>query len=287
MKAAPLFSLLIVSLVAATPAAAGTVNTLICKRDLAKTWESLQAALKRLDGLADMPQEQKCAAISGQGDAARNAREVWSRCHAGEEHDRKISDADDVIEAVRKKYNEVCPPRPGMVRVNMVSSKHIAPRELLKPLAAVHTCAADPVMKFMNEPFDGGRIMLAGCKGRDDVSADEVRHLNASAQTLAKEQVVVYLALDSTGRGAVPLSFPILTADGNQISVDTLPEQGTIPMSRNTIAANWAPADPAICRIHAEWRVTDRKARLVLWQELAECKTGEKPEFKTVLDRRQ
>ncbi len=254
MKAAPLFSLLIVSLVAATPAAAGTVNTLICKRDLAKTWESLQAALKRLDGLADMPQEQKCAAISGQ---------------------------------VRKKYNEVCPPRPGMVRVNMVSSKHIAPRELLKPLAAVHTCAAEPVMKFMNEPFDGGRIMLAGCKGRDDVSADEVRHLNASAQTLAKEQVVVYLALDSTGRGAVPLSFPILTADGNQISVDTLPEQGTIPMSRNTIAANWAPADPAICRIHAEWRVTDRKARLVLWQELAECKTDEKPEFKTVLDRRE
>ena len=81
--------------------------------------------------------------------------------------------------------------------------------------------------------------------------------------------------------------YKLTKTGGNQISIDTLPEQGTIPMSRNMIAANWAPADPAICRIHAEWRVTDRKARLVLWQELAECKTGEKPEFKTVLDRRE
>jgi hypothetical protein len=57
-------------------------------------------------------------------------------------------------------------------------------------------------------------------------------------------------------------------------------------ISRDSIAANWAPADPTICRVHVEWRIADRKAVLVLWQELADCGKPGPPEFKTILDRR-
>jgi hypothetical protein len=272
-------------LLAAAPAQAGTLATPACKRDLAQTQKSLDAALARIGNLSALPQEEKCAAIANQGDAARAAREVWSRCNTGEEHDRRISDADDVIEEVRKTYNRVCPPRNGMIRVVMTETRRIAARELPPPLAAVHQCDTAPIMSFMNEPFDGGRIMLAGCLGKDDVSAEERKGLNAAATALAGEQVRVYLTLDSTGRSPTRLWFPIFTGDGNQTKVGTLPQQGTMPIGRNAVVANWAPDDPAICRVHAEWRIKERKAELVLWQELTDCKTSPPP-FKTIVDRR-
>ncbi len=279
--------LLVLGLVlAAAPCRADKLDTPACQRDLAQTQTSLDAALARLRNLNELPQEQKCAAIANPADATRAAREVWARCHTGEEHDRKISDADDVIEAVRRTYNRVCPPRDGMVRVTMMALKDIAPRELPRPLAAVHTCDTDARIAFINEPFDGGLIRLAGCQGRTDVSAEEQEGRNASAAALAGEQVQVYLTLDSTGRGATKLWFPIFTADGNQTKVGTLPQQGTMPTGRDTVVANWAPADPAICRIHAEWRIKERKAELVLWQELADCTTKGPPQFKTIVDRR-
>ena len=278
-------SLLALGFLVAVPCRAGTLATPACKADLAQTEKSLAVALARIGNLDALPQEEKCAAIANQGDAARAAREVWARCHTGEEHDRRISDADDVIEEVRKTYNRVCPPRNGMVRVHMMETRRIAPRELPGALAAVHQCDTASMISFMNEPFDGGRIMLAGCLGRDDVSAEERKGLNASAAALGGEQVRVYHTLDSTGRGATRLWFPIFTGDGNQMKVGTLPQSGTMPTGRNSIVANWAPADPAICRIHAEWRVQERKAELVLWQELADCKASPPP-FKTIVDRR-
>ena len=272
-------------LAAAVPCGAGTLATPVCKRDLAKTQKSLDAALARIGNLDALPQDEKCGAIANQGDAARAAREVWSRCNTGEEHDRRISDADDVVEEVRKTYNRVCPPRNGMIRVVMMETKRIDPHALPQPIAAVHQCDMDPTISFMNEPFDGGRIMLAGCEGSTTLSPEERRGRNASAAALAGEQVQVYLTLDSTGRGPTRLWFPIFTGDGNQIKVGTLPQQGTMPTGRNAVVANWAPADPAICRIHAEWRIKERKAELVLWQELADCKTSPPP-FKTIVDRR-
>ena len=47
----------------------------------------------------------------------------------------------------------------------------------------------------------------------------------------------------------------------------------------------WEPAKPGVCRVHAIWRVNDAKAALVFWGEAADCSSN-KPEFKTVLDRR-
>ena len=167
----------------------------------------------------------------------------------------------------------------------MMAVQRIAPRELPPQLAATHQCDTDPTISFMNEPFDGGRIMLAGCQGRADVSAEERSGLNASVAALAGEQMRVYLTLDSTGRGATRLWFPVFAGDGNQTKVGTLPQSGTMPTGRNTVVANWAPADPAVCRVHAEWRVKERKAELVLWQELADCKASPQP-FKTIVDRR-
>jgi hypothetical protein len=278
-------SLFILGLLLTAPCRAGTLATPACKRDLAQTQKSLDAALARIGHLDTLPQEEKCAAISNQGDAARAAREVWSRCHTGEEHDRSISDADDVLDEVTKTYNRVCPPRNGMVRVHMMAVERVAPRELPPRLAAAHQCDTAPTISFMNEPFDGGRIMLAGCLGRNDVSAEERKGLNASGLELASEQIRVYLTLDATGRGATRLWFPIFTADGNQMKVGTLPQSGTMPTGRNSVVANWKPDDPAICRVHAEWRVKERKAELVLWQELADCATRP-PQFKTIVDRR-
>jgi hypothetical protein len=60
-----------------------------------------------------------------------------------------------------------------------------------------------------------------------------------------------------------------------------------MPTGLDSVVANWAPADPAICRVHAEWHVKARKAELVLWQELADCKAPGPPAFKTIVDRRE
>ena len=51
------------------------------------------------------------------------------------------------------------------------------------------------------------------------------------------------------------------------------------------IESFWESAKPGVCRVHAIWRVNDAKAALVFWGEAAACSSN-KPEFKTVLDRR-
>jgi hypothetical protein len=271
----------------ALPAHADTLATPACQRDIAQVQKARHDSLARMRALSDMPQEQKCSVIADQGELERNAREVFSRCLTGRAHDQAIADADDLIAAVRKTYDRVCPPRPGMVRVTMMETRHVSARELPRGLAAAHRCDTDNKMSFMNEPFVGGRIMLAGCAGRTDASAEERQARNISAAALADEQVRVYLTLDASGRGAEALRFPIFAADGNQLVVDTLPQQGTMPTGLDSVVANWAPADPAICRVHAEWHVKARKAELVLWQELADCKAPGPPAFKTIVDRRE
>ncbi len=267
------------------PVKAGTIESPACKRDLAKTWSTLNTALKRLDGLPTMSQEDKCAAIANQREAATAAREVFARCHTGQQHTDAIRNVDDVLDEVRKTFNRVCPPRPGFVRVNMVETRLIAPDEMPRDLRRIHRCDAYGRITFMNEPFDDGRIMLAGCSGADANEA-EAKRRNVSIATAGKDQVQAYLALDSTGRGARRLSFPIIGADGKETAVDALPQTGTMPTGRNTIVGNWAPAAREVCRIHAEWRVDAGKANLVLWQEVVDCSKSGPPAFRTVLDRR-
>jgi len=289
MKHVP--ALLLIAAVAgslALPATAGTLSTPACKRDLARTWNSLDAALARLKGLASMPQEQKCAAIANQRETAIAAREVFARCHTGQEHAESLRNVDEVLDGVRQTYNRVCPPRPGLVRVNMVMTQRITPEEMPQPVRNLHTCDMEGRISFMNEPFDDGRIMLAGCRGAA-ASEAEVKRRNVSAAAASGDQVRVYLTLDASGRGARQLSFPVRSADGGEATVDALPEAGTMPTGRNAIVANWAPATSDVCRIHAEWRVDPEgagKASLVLWQEALDCPSTGAPEFRTVLDRR-
>jgi hypothetical protein len=261
-------------------------GTPACRRELDQILKERMASLPRLRALDSMPQQEKCSTISAQGELERKAREVFARCMNGAEHDRYIADTDQNLDEVRTTYNRICPPRDGMVRVNMMALTRVAARELPPGLAAAHKCDTDDKMAFMNEPFAGGRIMLAGCAGHAGASPQEQRARNARAAALADEQVRVYLTLDSSGRGAQLLRFPIFTGDGSELAVATLPQQGTMPNGRDSVVANWAPADPAICRIHAEWRIKERKAELVLWQELADCKAPGPPAFKTIVDRR-
>ena len=141
-------------------------------------------------------------------------------------------------------------------------------------------------MRFVDEPFDNGRIMLAGCNGTENASAQAQAARNASAKALSDEQSAVYLAMDSSGRGARRLTLPILLSDGREATTDLVPAEGTSPQSRDRLAGNWAPAKDGVCRIHAEWTIAGGKANLVLWQELADCTPGTPPAFKTILDRR-
>ena len=80
--------------------------------------------------------------------------------------------------------------------------------------------------------------------------------------------------------------MPILLSDGREATTDLIPAQGASPQSRDRLAGNWAPAKDGVCRIHAEWKIADGKANLILWQELADCTPGTPPAFKTILDRR-
>jgi hypothetical protein len=141
-------------------------------------------------------------------------------------------------------------------------------------------------MSFIDEPFENGRIMLAGCNGKENASAQDQVARNVSAKALADEQTAIYLAMDSSGRGARRLTLPILLADGREAVTDLVPAAGTSPQARNRLAGNWAPAQDGVCRIHAEWKITGGRPDLVLWQELADCSKPGPPAFKTILDRR-
>ena len=186
-------------------------------------------------------------------------RRGFERCAPDAEHARALRNVDEVDEALDKSINKNCPPSPGMIRINAIFIKRLDAKDLPKGLRAAHKCETSPRMLFVDEPFVNGRIMLAGCDGKDDASAQEQAARNASSKALADEQAAVYLALDSSGRGARRLTLPILLSDGREATTDLIPAQGASPQSRDRLAGNWAPAKDGVCRIHAEWKIADGK----------------------------
>jgi hypothetical protein len=284
--AAFILALLALHLLPLAAPAAAQPGTPACKRELAETDKKMAQSLALVSAAMKMAPRDRCPTYSKAQELVSDIRRGMERCVPDAEHAQAIRNADDVDDALTKSVNRDCPPARGMIRINAIFVKRIAPKDMPKGLATLHACETTERMRFVDEPFDNGRIMLAGCTGTGNASAQAQAARNASAKALSDEQSAIYLAMDSTGRGARRLSLPILTPDGREVTTDLVPAEGTSPQSRDRIAGNWAPAKDGVCRIHAEWTVTGGKPTLVLWQELADCSRSGPPEFKTILDRR-
>jgi hypothetical protein len=288
-------TVVIVSLAAGLLAAAGLAppsaraiepGSAACKRELQATHKKMQESLAVIDSVKDAPRPAKCPAYSAASELAEEIRESSARCVEAKTRTSAVRDADDVIEAIDKAYKKWCPPRPGMVRVKMTFVKEITRDELPKPLAAVHTCGGDGKMFSANERFDLGRLVMLGCPGNANPSAEQIQARNAKPDLLKKEQVALYVTRDRDGDDPRRLTFPILTADGKEGATDLLAAgRNYVGDKLDEIASYWEPAKEGVCRVHVIWRVTAGKAKLVLWQEATDCSKGN-GDFKTVLDKR-
>ncbi len=270
---------------AAVPASAQP-DSAACKRERAVTETKMKQSLALVTAANSQSPKERCSTYFKAQEMVTEIRGGVERCEPDATHASALRNVDDVDAELSKTVNRLCPPSPGMIRINAIFIKRIGANELPVGIASVHGCETLPRTVFINEPFDNGRIMLAGCKGKDDASPQESTARNAAPKALADEQVAVYLAFDSTGRGAKRLTFPILLADGRESTTDLLPSTATSPQSRDRLAGNWAPAQDGVCRIHAEWKISGTRPALVLWQELADCTKPGPPAFKTILDRR-
>jgi hypothetical protein len=140
-------------------------------------------------------------------------------------------------------------------------------------------------MFSVNERFDLGRLVMLGCPGDANPSEAQIKARNTKADLLRKEQAALYVTRDKDGDDPRRLSFPILNADGQEATTDLLlAERSHVGNKLDLIESYWEPAKEGVCRIHAVWRVADAKARLILWQEAADCSKGV-GDMKTVLER--
>jgi hypothetical protein len=281
----PALAVFFILAIAMCPATAQP-GTAACKRELTATNAKMKQSLQLVTDARSMAPKERCAAYFKAQELVTDIRTGFERCEPDASHAHALRNVDEVEAELDKTVNRVCPPSPGMIRINAIYIKRLDAKDLPKGLRPAHTCATSPRMSFIDEPFVNGRVMIAGCDGKDNASAQDQAARNVSPAALAAEQAAVYLAMDSSGRGARRLTLPILLADGREATTDLIPAAGTSPQSRDRLAGNWAPAKDGVCRIHAEWKIADGKANLILWQELAECIPGTPPAFKTILDRR-
>lgn len=280
-----LAALTAIGFIFATPALAAP-GSAACKRELAAVETKMKQSLALVTEANSLPPKERCAHYFKAQEMVGDIRTGRERCEPDATHAKSIAIVDDVDAALSKTINKYCPPSPGMIRIHAIFVQRVDKKDLPKGVAALHSCEMLPRAHFVNEPFDNGRIMVAGCRGNENASAADATARNATRDALADEQAAVYLALDSDGRGAKRMTLPILLPDGSEGTTDLVPAQGTSPQSRERLAGNWAPAQPGVCRIHAEWTFADGKPSLVLWQELADCTAAGAPAFKTILDKR-
>lgn len=261
-------------------------GTAACKRELVAVQAKMKQSLSLITAANSLPAKARCENYFKAQGMVTEIRGGIERCEPDASHADALGNVDAVEDELDKTVNRACPPSHGMIRINAIFIKRIGANELPKGVAALHGCETPARTVFIDEPFENGRIMLAGCQGKENASAQDSAVCNIAPKALADEQAAIYLALDSSGRGARRLTLPILLPDGREGTTDLIPAQGASPQSRDRLAGNWAPAQDGVCRIHAEWKITGGKPALVLWQELAECGKPGAPAFKTILDRR-
>ncbi len=263
------------------------VGSAACKRELKAAQQLMLESAAVVDSGMKASGAERCEARSRQIDLAERIRESFARREEPKERTSSVRDADEVIEASLQAFNKWCPSRPGMVRVRMTMVEHVTRDKLPKPLAAAHRCTGDGAAMFStNQRFDLGQLVVLGCPGNPNPTPEQMKARNASADMLRKEQAYVYLTRDRDGDDPRRLIFPILDANGQESTTDLLvAERVFIGDKPDLISMFWDPAKAGTCRVHAIWRVADGKAALAFWGEAADCSSN-KPEFKTVLDRR-
>ena len=204
-------------------ASAIEVGSAACKRELAATQQMMQESAALVDSGMKASGAERCKALSQHMALTEQIRESFARCEQPKARAEAVRDADDVIETSNQAYNKWCPPRPGMVRVKMTMVTRVTRAQLPKPLAAVHRCAEDDVPLFSaNERFDLGRLVMLGCPGIENPTAEQVSARNASAELLRKEQVEFYVTRDGDGDDPRRLTFPILDAGGQETTTEML-----------------------------------------------------------------
>jgi hypothetical protein len=278
---------LVLSAVCLAPpmAAAIELGSAACKSELQRTNKKMQESLSLIDSVQDAPAAAKCPAFSAASELADEIRESAARCEPPQTRVSAVRDADDVIEAIDQTYKKWCPPRPGMVRVKMTMVTRTTAEKLPKPLAAIHKCAGDGDMFSANERFDLGRLVMLGCPGIENPTAEQIKERNMRPDLLKKEQVALYVTRDKDGDNPQRLTFPIPSADGRETATDVLPaSRNHVGDKLDLIESYWEPAKDGVCRVHAVWRVAEAKAKLILWQEATDCSKGV-GDLKTVLER--
>lgn len=267
-------------------AAAIEPGSAACKKELQAAEKKMQESIALVDRGKAASGAARCEAISQHIDLSEQIRESFARCEEPKARASAVRDADDVIEASNQALQKWCPPRPGMVRIKTTMVTRVTRDKLPKPLAALHRCVNGGDMYSTNERFDLGRLIMLGCPGNPNPTAEQIKERNTKPELLRQEQVAFYITRDRDGDDPRRLSFPVLTADGREAVTDVLVAgRNHIGDKLDLIESFWEPAKEGVCRVHVIWRVTEGKAELVLWQQAADCASG-KVEFKTVLDRR-
>ncbi len=175
---------LLVAWLAPRAAAAIEPGSAACKRELEATRKKMQGSLALVRSVENAPAADKCKAYSRHSDLADEIRESFARCEAPKIRTQAVRNADEVIDATQQAYEKWCPTRPGMVRVRMTMVTHVTREQLSKPLAAVHRCAGDAPMHSSNERFDLGRLVMLGCPGNPNPSAEDAKARNARLELL-------------------------------------------------------------------------------------------------------
>ena len=90
------------------PAAAGTLDTPACKRDLHLASAGVTEAMSRLKGLAKIAGEERCAAYRQHFLAVVKARNVFATCKTGPDRDQDVVRLDGTIEDINGGIAESC-----------------------------------------------------------------------------------------------------------------------------------------------------------------------------------
>ena len=100
--------LLALSLLSLPPAAAGTLDTPACKRDLDRASVGVTEAMARLKVLPKVCSEERCAAYRQHFLVVVKARNVVATCKTGPDRDQDVGRLDGTIEDINGGIAEAC-----------------------------------------------------------------------------------------------------------------------------------------------------------------------------------
>jgi hypothetical protein len=164
--------------------------------------------------------------------------------------------------------------------------------DLPPTIRALHApCAASAdLVSFARDATGKAALFFVSCPKEAATSWPAEIALRFDPKILAETPVAIYLARDRKGRGAVRLTFPVLTPERTEDTIATLPANAVADYEEGDrgspwIIALWKPDRSGMCKIRARWKVTAGKSELRKWEEAPKCTAKEGPVYETILDR--